>query len=65
MGQNVHILIYSERPSMNQGINISGGPLSYKYLVSFAILKYGGYEISGSEHALGNHYFPGEVFILH
>lgn len=45
----------------SQLMNLTGGPLSYKYTITHAILHFGTSDQQGSEHLLDNHAFPGEL----
>ena len=65
MGQNVHILFAPDSQPSSKTIIISGGPLSYRYQLSFTIIKYGSHDSGGSEHPIGSHYFPGEVLFTY
>ena len=42
-------------------VNISLGPLSYKYTVSEIKLHFGLWDGEGSEHSVNGHFFDGEV----
>ena len=56
---------YPPDPSSSESLtNITGGPLSYSYSLTFARLHFGGMDTQGSEHLVDNHPFPAEVSIL-
>lgn len=42
-------------------INVTGGPLSYKYQLTEAQLHYGLDDLQGSEHTINGKAFPAEV----
>ena len=42
-------------------VNISGGPLDYKYQFEEMYIHYGTDNLSGSEHRIQGYSFPGEV----
>ncbi|CAL4106457.1 unnamed protein product, partial [Meganyctiphanes norvegica] len=44
-----------------QLMNLTGGPLSYKYTITHARLHFGASDQQGSEHLLDNHAFPAEL----
>lgn len=60
-GHSVAFRISSLHPSVP--INISGGPLSYKYRFHELHLHYGRTDDRGSEHTVSGTSFPGEVRI--
>lgn len=49
-----------EKDSKHQ-VNISGGPLSYRYQFEEIYFHYGMEDNRGSEHQIDKHTFPGEV----
>lgn len=49
-----------EKDSKHQ-VNISGGPLSYRYQFEEIYFHYGMEDNRGSEHQIDHHTFPGEV----
>ncbi|GBO43138.1 hypothetical protein AVEN_121654-1, partial [Araneus ventricosus] len=50
-------------PQTSVPINISGGPLSYKYRFHELHLHYGRTDDRGSEHTVSGTSFPGEVIL--
>lgn len=42
-------------------INVTGGPLSYRYQLTEAHLRYGQVDLLGSEHTINGRAFPAEV----
>lgn len=52
-----------EKDSKHQ-VNISGGPLSYRYQFEEIYFHYGMEDNRGSEHQIDHHTFPGEVRML-
>lgn len=42
-------------------VNITGGPLDYKYQFEEMYIHYGTDDGQGSEHRIGGYSFPGEV----
>lgn len=44
-------------------INITGGPLSYRYQFQEIHIHYGLHDHFGSEHSIDGHFFPAEVRI--
>lgn len=61
-GHSVAFRVSSLYPSVP--INISGGPLSYKYRFHELHLHYGRTDDRGSEHTVSGTSFPGEVISL-
>ncbi|GIY54785.1 hypothetical protein CEXT_502921, partial [Caerostris extrusa] len=61
-GHSVAFRISDVQPS--NPINISGGPLSYKYRFHELHLHYGRTDDRGSEHTLSGTAFPGEVYYV-
>ncbi|XP_066990047.1 carbonic anhydrase-related protein 10-like [Macrobrachium rosenbergii] len=49
--------------TLEGSINITGGPLSYRYQVSHVQLHFGGSDQSGSEHTVNGTAFPAELQI--
>lgn len=60
-GQDIKLII--DEPNQHY-VNISGGPLSYKYRVSEIIIHFGSIDSLGSEHTIDGESFPGEVQII-
>lgn len=46
-----------------QHVNISGGPLAYRYQFEEIYIHYGIENSQGSEHKIHGYHFPGEVSI--
>lgn len=44
-----------------QYVNISGGPLAYRYQFEEIYIHYGIENNQGSEHTINGYHFPGEV----
>lgn len=42
-------------------VNVTGGPLSYRYQLTEAHLRYGIVDLLGSEHTINGRAFPAEV----
>lgn len=42
-------------------VNVTGGPLSYRYQLTEAHLRYGTVDLLGSEHTINGRAFPAEV----
>lgn len=53
-------MFYLENGTKNH-INITGGPLSYKYEVYEIRIHYGQQDEMGSEHSINGYSFPAEV----
>lgn len=56
------VMFYLENGTKNH-INITGGPLSYKYQVYEIHIHYGQQDEMGSEHSINGYSFPAEVLI--
>lgn len=54
------VVFYLENGTKNH-INITGGPLSYKYQVYEIHVHYGQQDEMGSEHSINGYAFPAEV----
>lgn len=54
------VVFYLENGTKNI-INITGGPLSYKYQVYEIHIHYGQHDEMGSEHSINGYSFPAEV----
>ena len=57
-GHDVKIVLDDPSPHI---INITGGPLSYKYRVSEISFHWGSIDTLGSEHTIDGQSFPAEV----
>jgi len=57
------VMFYLENGTKNH-INITGGPLSYKYQIYEIHIHYGQQDEMGSEHSINGYSFPAEVFIF-
>lgn len=55
------VMFYLENGTKNH-INITGGPLSYKYQVYEIHIHYGQQDEMGSEHSINGYSFPAEVY---
>lgn len=47
-----------------QHVNISGGPLAYRYQFEEIYIHYGIENSQGSEHKIHGYHFPGEVSVI-
>lgn len=54
------ITIYM-KDSNNSVIDVTAGPLSYKYMVDHIKFHFGSHPDRGSEHTIANKSFPAEV----
>ena len=61
MGQG---LVFTVDNSSKPSINLTGGPLSYKYEWHQMTLHFGLNNQSGSEHMIGGRAFPAEVSFM-
>ena len=57
-GHDVKIVLDDPSPHI---INITGGPLSYKYRVTEISFHWGSIDTLGSEHTIDSQSFPAEV----
>ncbi len=57
-GHDVKLVLDDPSP---HAINISGGPLSYKYRVAEITFHFGSIDSIGSEHTIDGQSFPAEV----
>ncbi|XP_043944814.1 carbonic anhydrase-related protein 10-like [Protopterus annectens] len=55
----------SFRPSREQMVNISGGPLLYNHRLEEVLLHFGSEDGHGSEHQFNKQTFPAEVQLVH
>lgn len=51
----------SSAPSASMAVNISAGPLAYRYQIEEVFLHYGSENSHGSEHRVQGHTFPAEI----
>lgn len=56
-----HSVIFTVDNATRHHVNVSGGPLSYKYQFEEIHLHYGLDDLAGSEHSINGHTFPAEV----
>lgn len=56
-------LLFRVDKDTKQHVNISGGPLAYRYQFEEIYIHYGTENIQGSEHHIHGYSFPGEVSI--
>ena len=56
-----HGIVFTVDNDTRQPVNISGGPLSYRYQFHEIHLHYGLIDNTGSEHTVDGHSFPAEV----
>lgn len=54
-------MIFTVENETRHHINITGGPLSYKYQFHEIHIHYGLHDQFGSEHAINGYSFPAEV----
>lgn len=54
-------LVFKVDKDSKQHVNITGGPLDYRYQFEEIYIHYGNDDSQGSEHAIGGYNFPGEV----
>ena len=59
---SIIIFVHSFKDT-KQHVNISGGPLAYRYQFEEIYIHYGIENSQGSEHKIGGTNFPGEVSI--
>lgn len=60
-----HSVIFTVENDTRYHINITGGPLSYKYQFQEIHMHYGLHDQFGSEHSINGYAFPAEVNIIH
>ncbi|GBP81646.1 Putative carbonic anhydrase-like protein 1 [Eumeta japonica] len=58
-----HSVIFTVENETRHHINITGGPLSYKYQFHEIHIHYGLHDQFGSEHAINGYSFPAEMFL--
>lgn len=56
-----HSVIFTVENSTRHHINVTGGPLSYKYQFHEIHIHYGLHDQFGSEHSINGYAFPAEV----
>lgn len=56
-----HSVIFNVDNDTHHHINITGGPLSYKYQFQEIHIHYGLHDQFGSEHSINGYAFPAEV----
>ncbi|TRY73896.1 hypothetical protein TCAL_07770, partial [Tigriopus californicus] len=59
-----HGIVFTLETSINDMINISGGPLAYNYPIHSVAFHFGLNDDGGSEHLIDGRRFPGEIQIL-
>ncbi|CAG9791959.1 unnamed protein product [Diatraea saccharalis] len=59
-----HSVIFTVENETRHHINITGGPLSYKYQFHEIHIHYGLHDQFGSEHAINGYSFPAEIQIF-
>ncbi|CAB0041881.1 unnamed protein product, partial [Trichogramma brassicae] len=59
-----HSVVFTVDNDTRQPVNISGGPLSYRYQFHEIHLHYGLYDNVGSEHTVDGYSFPAEIQIF-
>ena len=60
-----HSVIFRVEQNPRQQVNLTGGPLSYKYQFEELHIHYGIGNSQGSEHTLNGYAFPAEVIIIY
>lgn len=60
-----HSVIFTVENDTRHHINITGGPLSYKYQFHEIHVHYGLHDQFGSEHSINGYAFPAEVSSVH
>lgn len=58
-----HSVMFAIDDANRNAVNISGGPLSYKYQFQELHIRYGVFDKSGSEHKVNDYSFPAELQI--
>lgn len=56
-----HSIIFQAGNDSHVAVNITGGPLSYRYRFHEIHIHYGMKDDKGSEHAINGYVFPAEV----
>lgn len=56
-----HSVIFTVDNDTHHHINVTGGPLSYKYQFQEIHIHYGLHDQFGSEHSINGYAFPAEV----
>lgn len=56
-----HSVIFTVDNTTRHHVNVTGGPLSYKYQFQEMHIHYGLHDDSGSEHSINGYTFPAEV----
>lgn len=59
-----HSVIFTVENDTRHHINVTGGPLSYKYQFHEIHIHYGLHDQFGSEHSINGYAFPAEVSII-
>lgn len=59
-----HSVVFTVENTTRYHINVTGGPLSYKYQLHELHIHYGLQDNMGSEHVINEYVFPAEVNIL-
>ncbi|XP_050515674.1 carbonic anhydrase 2-like [Diabrotica virgifera virgifera] len=59
-----HSVIFTVENDTRQHINVTGGPLSYKYQFQEIHIHYGLHDQFGSEHSINGYAFPAEIQIF-
>ncbi|KAJ8930220.1 hypothetical protein NQ314_016998 [Rhamnusium bicolor] len=59
-----HSVIFTVDNDTRHHINVTGGPLSYKYQFQEIHIHYGLHDQFGSEHSINGYAFPAEVRTL-
>lgn len=54
-------LLFRVDSDVKHHVNISGGPLAYRYQLEEMYIHYGIENHQGSEHSIHGYFFPGEV----
>lgn len=57
-------LVFRVEKDNKNHINITGGPLAYRYQFEEFYVHYGSSDHSGSEHTISGYSFPAEVSLL-
>lgn len=64
INNGVDLMFEANETSIYAPVNITLGPLSYKYTVSQIKFHFGSWDGMGSEHSVNGEWFDGEVGIL-
>lgn len=59
-----HSVIFNVENDTRHHINVTGGPLSYKYQFQEIHVHYGLHDQFGSEHSINGYAFPAEVSLI-